>query len=346
MELKPNGTQPDPSAILQVGLGFWASKTLLAAVKLGLFTLLGEKPLRAEEIRLRLDLHPRSLYDFLDALVALGFLHREGMKESAVYSNTEATALFLDRNNTAYLGGLLEMANDRLYRFWDNLEEGLRTGKPQNESKDTEKQLFDGFYEDKDRMRQFMEAMAGLQLGTFATFAKKFNFNGHRTLCDMGGATGALSIQVALAHPAIRCISFDLPDVEPVAREWINRFQLADRISIRSGDFFKDDFPKADIITMGNILHDWGYNDKLHLMQSAYKALPEGGAFVAIENIIDNGRRENAFGLLMSLNMLIETQEGYDFTFHDFREMASKAGFKLFECIPLTGPASAAIAFK
>ncbi len=338
--------QPDPSAIMQVGTGFWASKTLLAAVKLGLFTYLDDKKASAEDIRQELGLHPRSLFDFLDTLVALGFLQREGLREQALYSNTADTAAFLNRAKPTYIGGLLEMCNDRLYKFWGDLEEGLKTGEPQNEVKHTGRNPFEAFYENNDRLMQFMEAMAGIQMGAFIAFARQFNFKPYRTLCDMGGATGALSIQVALNNPHMQCITFDLPAVEQVARKWIEMFDVADRVHIQNGDFFTDPFPRADVITMGNILHDWGYADKLRLARSAFEALPEGGAFVVIESIIDDERRQNAFGLLMSLNMLIETHEGYDFTFHDFQELGRQAGFSRFELLPLAGPTSAAIAYK
>ena len=155
-----------------------------------------------------------------------------------------------------------------------------------------------------------------------------------------------LSIQVALNNPHMKCTTFDLPAVEHVAHKWIERFDTVSHVRVQSGNFFNDEFPKADVITMGNILHDWGYADKLKLAKGAYEALPEGGAFVVIESIIDNERREAAFGLLMSLNMLIETQGGYDFTFQDFSDLCREAGFRRFELLPLAGPMKAAIAYK
>lgn len=337
---------PDPSAIMQVGTGFWASKVLLSAIKFRLFTFLGSDARSAEAIRSALGLHPRSVHDFLDALVALGFLQRQGLHAEARYSNSPNTAYFLDQNKPSYIGGILEMCNDRLYRFWGTLEEGLRTGAPQNEARHSERNLFDALYDDPQRLEQFMEAMVGIQSGAFRAFAQTFDFGPYHSLCDIGGATGILSILVALNNPHLQCTTFDLPAVEHVSRKWIEKFDLAHRINIRSGDFFKDAFPKADIITMGNILHDWGYESKLRLARSAYDALPGGGAFVVIESIIDDERRQNVFGLLMSLNMLVETRDGYDFTFLDFQALCREAGFRRFELLPLTGPTSAAIAYK
>jgi len=336
----------DPSHIMQVGMGFWASKTLLTAVKLELFTLLAEKPASAAEIKQKLCIHDRSLYDFLDSLVALGFLNRTGLKQRAVYSNSTDSDFFLDKNKLSYTGGLLEMANNRLYPFWNFLEEGLKRGTPQNEIRTGESSLFEKIYSDKDRTREFVNAMAGAQAGNFITFATRFDFSDYSTLCDIGGAGAQLSAQVAIQNPHMRCTSFDLPPISPIALENVSKMGVADKVEVMTGDFFTDSFPKVDIITMGNILHDWGLDDKKKLIGKAYDALPKGGALVVIENVIDNERRENAFGLLMSLNMLIETTEGFDFTADDFDKWALEAGFSKTYLMKLTGPSSAAIAIK
>jgi precorrin-6B methylase 2 len=339
-------TQVDPSKIMQVGMGFWASKTLLTAINMELFTHLSQGELSGQEIKTKLGIHERSLYDFLDTLLALGFLKRDGLKETATYGNANDADLFLDKNKASYVGGILEMSNNRLYPFWQNLEDGLKTGLPQNEVKAGGKPLFEELYSDEEKLREFLSAMAGIQMGNFMAFANKFDFSNYKTLCDIGGAGGYLSAQVAMNHHHMNCISFDLSAVSPVATENINNMGLADRINIQSGNFFKDELPEADVITMGNILHDWGTSDKKMLIKKAYDALPAGGALVAIENIIDDNRSENAFGLMMSLNMLIETPEGYDFSAVDFDGWAKDTGFSKTAIIPLTGPSSAVIAVK
>jgi len=336
----------DPSHIMQIGMGFFASKTLLTAVKLDLFSLLAIRPLSAKQIKYELCLNGRALYDFLDTLVALGFLQRIGISGTAVYSNSADTDLFLDKNKLSYAGGILEMANNRLYPFWNFLEEGLRTGTPQNEIRTGRKPLFEEIYSDIDKTREFVNAMGGIQTGNFIKFARDFDFSKYSTLCDIGGAGGQLSSQVALNNPNMKCISFDLPPVFPIALENMSKMGLSSRVKIQSGDFFKESFPEADVITMGNILHGWGTEDKKKLISKAYDALPKGGAFIVIENIIDDERRENAFGLMMSLNMLIETAEGYDFTAADFNAWAKDAGFIETSVMHLTGPSSAVIAIK
>jgi hypothetical protein len=340
--------QPNPSNVMQIGLGFWASKVLLTAVNAGLFTHLAKKPLSLKEIKALFNWNcmDRHASDFLDTLYALKFLIREGIGETAIYSNTVDTDFFLDKQKPSYIGGILEMANNRLFRFWANLDDAMKTGKLQNEAANNGENLFEAIYKSPEKTREFIHAMTGIQVGNFIAFASKFDFSNYKTLCDIGGSGAMLSIQVAMQNPHISCNSFDLPVVEPVALENITHFHLSDRIKTTVGDFFKDTFPKADVIVMGNILHDWSEERKIILIKKAYDALPEGGAFVAIENVIDNDRSQNVFGLTMSLNMLIETEEGFDYTLSDFEKWAKLAGFKTVDLIPLAGPSSAAIAYK
>jgi 2-polyprenyl-3-methyl-5-hydroxy-6-metoxy-1,4-benzoquinol methylase len=188
--------------------------------------------------------------------------------------------------------------------------------------------------------------MTGLSRINFEALADKFDFSHYRSLCDVGGATGLLSIEVAKKHPHIECISFDLPPVEPVAKKHITAAGLADRIRTATGDFFQDSLPKADVITMGMILHDWSLEKKMKLILAVYNALPPGGAFIAVEALIDNARRENVFGLLMSLNMLIEFGDAFDYSAADFEKWCREVSFQRFEVIHLAGPSSAAIAYK
>jgi predicted O-methyltransferase YrrM len=336
----------DPSHIMQVGVAFWASKTLLSAVELQLFTHLGVDSMSGEEIRERLGLHPRGTYDFLDTLVALQFLERDGDGSDGRYRNTAETAAFLNRQSPTYIGGILEMRNARSYQFWGSLTEALQTGKPQNEIKQTGRPMFDELYSDPARLEQFMNAMAGISLGNCQVLADRFDFSKYKTVCDVGGATGQLCTILARRHPHLRCTTLDLSVVAPIAEKTIATAGLSDRVATASVDFFVDALPGADVITMGMVLHDWNLDQKMHLIRSAYDALPDGGALNVIENLIDDARRENAFGLMMSLNMLIEFGDAFDFTGSDLAGWCREAGFREVEILPLTGPASAGVAYK
>jgi hypothetical protein len=342
----PSATPLTPARIMEVGMAFWPAQTLLTAIKLGVFTRLGKGAMTGEELRNTLGLHPRSTPDFFDTLVALHFLERDGDGETAKYQNTEETAAFLDRNSPAFMGGFLEMAHDRLYPFWGNLDDGLKTGKPQNETKDGGKGVFEELYSQPERLGQFMDAMAGISAGNFQAFAEKFDFSNYNTLTDVGGATGLLSMLVAKQNPHMTCTTTDLPAATEIAHRKISEAVLSDRVKAEPIDFFNDPIPPADVVTMGMILHDWNLENKMMLIRKAYDALPDGGAFVVIETLIDDARCENAFGLMMSLNMIIEFGEAFDYTGADFDKWCKEVGFKRTEVLHLAGPASAGIAYK
>lgn len=335
-----------PARIMEVGMAFWPARTLLTAVKLGLFTELGKGAKTGTELCDSLGLHPRSTPDFFDTLVALRFLERDGDGREARYLNTDETATFLDRNSPAFMGGFLEMAHDRLYPFWGDLHEALRTGKPQNETKNGGAGVFEELYSRPERLEQFMDAMAGISVGNFMALADKFDFSKYNTLCDVGGAAATLSIAVAKRHPHLQIVTADLPAVTAIAAKKIEAAGLSGRITAADLDFFRDEVPKADVITMGMILHDWNLEKKMMLIRKAYDALPEDGAFIVIEALIDDARRENAFGLMMSLNMLIEFGDAFDYSGADFDKWCKEVGFKQTEVIHLDGPASAGVAYK
>ena len=338
--------QLNPGHIMQTATAFWASKALLTAVELDLFTTLGDGEMTASQLGKPLGLHPRGTYDFFDSLVALKFLDRDGDGPEGKYRNTPETASFLNKNSPRYIGGLAEMLNSRLFGFWNNLGDALKTGQPQNEAKHGGKSIFEELYSNQASLGEFLDAMTGFQAANFGQLAEKFDFSKYQTVSDIGGALGLLSRITAARHQHLKFNTFDLPPVAPLAQKHIDAAGMTERIRVCSGDFFKDELPKADVITMGNVLHDWNLDNKKMLIKKAYDALPEGGAFIALENLIDDARRENAFGLLMSLNMLIEFGDAFDYTGADFREWCSEAGFKRFEFIQLAGPASAAIAYK
>lgn len=330
-----------PAKIMQTGMAFWSSKTLLSAVELGVFTLLAKGGLDLKTLEDRLDLHTRASQDFFDALVALGFLQRE----NGVYSNTPETALYLDKNKPTYVGGLLEMANSRSYPFWGSLTEALRTGEHQNESKGGVN-LFETLYKDPARLKEFLSAMTGVSLPAAAQIARKFDWSRYKTFTDVGAAQGGVAVQIALQHPHLRGMGFDLPMVKPVFEEYAAAFQLQDRLKFQAGDFFKEELPASDVIIMGHILHDWDLETKRMLIGKAYRALPQGGAFVVFEALIDDDRSQNAFGLLMSLNMLIETPGGFDYTGADCSRWLKEAGFRETNVVHLAGPDSMVVGIK
>jgi hypothetical protein len=331
-----------PDKIMQLGLGFWASKTLLSAVELGLFTELARGPMLAEAIGERLNLHSRGVRDFLDVLVSVHMLERDAQ---GLYGNTSEADMFLDRAKPSYIGGMLEMANTRLYPFWGSLTEALRTGRPQNEAQEGGN-FFEALYADPARLENFLSAMTGLSLGSARAIAQRFPWGDYRTFIDIGGAQGGVPVQVALTHSHLTGGIFDLPPVGPIFDKYVAGHGLSDRLRFYPGDFFKDALPSADVLVMGHILHDWNMEEKLMLLKKAFDALPVGGALIVYEALIDDERRENTLGLLMSLNMLIETPGGFDYTGADCSRWMREAGFRQTRVEHLVGPDSMVIGFK
>ncbi len=331
----------DPGRIIELGLAFWPSKTLLSAVELEVFTELAKGPLTAEQLRQRIGIHERSARDFFDTLVALRMLERDG----DTYANSAEADAFLDKAKPSYTGGLLEMANSRLYGFWGNLTDGLRTGQPQNEAKVGE-DFFGVLYSDPVRLREFARAMTAISMGSAIAIAMKFPWQKYKTFMDIGTAQGNVPVQVALRFTHLTGGGTDLPPLEPVFAEYIAAQGLSDRLRFQAHDFFTEPFPTADVLIMGHILHDWDLAEKKMLVKKAYDALPDGGALIAYDAVIDDERRENVFGLTMSLNMLIETPGGFDYTGADCRSWLAEAGFKESYVEPLTAGESMVVGIK
>ena len=336
-----SSSSPTPEHIMQIGMGFWASKTLLSAVEMEVFTELAKHPEDLETLTGRLGLHPRSSRDFLDTLVALEFLERK----DGVYSNTPSTDLFLDKHKPSYIGGILEMANRRLFLHWNKLTAALRTGQPQGEA-GLETDTFAALYADPARLKGFLRAMSGISHGANMSIAAVFPWANYKTVVDAGAAQGDLLTQVALKNPHLSGVGFDLPEVGPIFEEYIEENGLSPRVRFEGGSFFTDRLPKADVVMMGHILHDWNLEEKRMLIRKAYEAVPEGGAFIAYDSMIDDDRSKNVFGLLMSLNMLIETPGGFDYTGADCIGWMKEAGFRETRVEHLVGPDFMAVGIK
>ena len=331
-----------PARIVQIGTGFFESKTLLSAIEMEVFTELAGRAEDLETLRGRLGLHPRSARDFLDALVAMGFLRRT----DGLYANAPEAELFLDKRKPSYIGGMLEMANHRLYGFWGSLTEALRTGKPQNESKHGGEGLFEALYADPGRLKEFLRAMTGLSHGANVAIAHQELWQRYGSFVDVGTAQGDLAVRIAEANPHLTGKGFDLAEVGPIFEEYAAAQGVGDRVAFHAGDFFKDELPQADVVTMGHILHDWDLETKKMLIAKAFRAVPDGGALIVYEALIDDNRSQNVFGLMMSLNMLIETPGGFDYTGADCQGWMREAGFRETRQRHLVGPDSMVVGIK
>lgn len=336
--------EPTPDHIMELGFGFQASKTLLAAVTLGVFDAVSDNPQSREQLEESLELHPRSSGDFLDALIALDVLERE----DGVYHNTPDAEAFLVSGKPSYIGGMFEMANDRLYPFWGDLEEGLRTGTPTNELEDDQTHPFEeAIYENDERLEQFVGAMTGLSMGVANVVAQEFPWEEYDTVVDLGSSEGIVPKRIAEENGHVRATGVDLPRVGPHFEAFVGESPAADRIDFQTADFFgDDDLPAADVYILGHILHDWGLGEKRTILDKVADAVNEGGAVIVYGTLIDDRRRENEMGLLMSLNMLVETPDGFDYTHSECAEWLREAGFTDPAVEQLPGPESMVVAHK
>jgi hypothetical protein len=176
--------------------------------------------------------------------------------------------------------------------------------------------------------------------------ARKFPWSHYQSFVDIGVAQGGLPVVLAQTHKHLTGVGADLQVVGPLFDKYVVSHGLQDRLKFTKLDFFKEPFPKADVVILGHILHDWDLATKKMLLGKAYDALPADGALIVFEAIIDDERRSNAFGLLMSLNMLIETRGGFDYTGADCVTWMHEAGFRQTRVEPLSGPDSMVIGVK
>ncbi|MBB5957453.1 8-O-methyltransferase [Saccharothrix tamanrassetensis] len=330
-----------PRPLIELGTGFWASKTLLSAVELGLFTVLASGPATEPELRAALDLHPRSSRDFLDSLVALGVLEREGDR----YFNTAAADLYLDERKDGYLGGWMRQASKRLFLAWGGLTESLRTGR-QSIGSDTQ-DYFRKLYADLDHRRSFISAMDAITNHIGPELVDRVDWSRYTSVVDIGGARGNLLTYLVKAHPELRCTVFDMPELRPLFDEHVAAHGTGDRMRFVVGDFFTEPLPEADVLVFGHILHDWDVEERRALIAKAFQAVRPGGAVVFYDRMIDDDRRTNTVGLLGCLNLLLVTPGGSEYTVAECRRWVEEAGFARTVAHPLVdGLETAVVGYK
>jgi hypothetical protein len=308
---------------MEVGHAFRASKTLLSAVELNVFTVLAAGPLNLKTLSDRLNLHARGTRDFLDALVALGMLVRD---DNGCYANSAEAALYLDRSKPTYVGGVLESAISRNYALWGSLTAALRTGKPQSDLSMVTN--FSGLYADETLRDGFVSTMTARTRPVAQALATKFPWASYGTLIDIGGAQGCLPVEIAQRYTNITGGGFDLPPLQPLFERYVEEHALSNRLRFYPGDFFNGPFPSADVLVLGRVLHNWDLETKKMLLNKAHDALPPGGALIVYERLIDDERRVNVAGLLSSLQMLLASNGGFDFTGADCIGWLREVGFR------------------
>ncbi|OBI56073.1 methyltransferase [Mycobacterium sp. E796] len=328
-------------------MSFWSSRLILSAVESGVFTELGNGPASEQELADALGWHPRAAVTALDALVAAGLLRRD---RAGRYANTIRSAMFLDRTKPSYVGGLMELSSKRLYGLWSSLDDLLRTGRPGAEEERGDNEFFSMLHRDPLALKGFLAGMTGISTGEATLLAARFPWQRFRTFCDIGCAQGAFPVRVALTHRHLRGTGFDFPAVRPIFEEYVQSFDLDRRLAFVEGDFLEGPLPRADVLSFGHVFHGRNHEIRQELVAKAYAATPPGGAIIVYDAMIRSGRRKNRgnnyLSLLSSLNIMMESREGYEASTAACEEMLRAGGFTRIKVRHLVGPTSAVFGYK
>lgn len=312
-----------PDRIAEIGKAFRASKALFSAVELGVFTALGKGPRTLNLLRRDIGIAERGARDFFDALVALRLLERDA---AGCYRNTPETDLYLDHAKRTYIGGELENFSKHGYPHWQFLTAALKTGRPQSVA-GKGGNYFLNLYSDQSVLETYTEGMTGGARTIAPSILAKFPWHRYQTVVDIGCSQGGLLAEIARAHPHLTGVGFDLPPVRPRFEAYIEKQGLSSRLSFQAGDFHDSPLPAADVLILGRVLHNWDFATKMMLLTKAYDALPQAGALIVYERMIDDRRQQSAPALLASLNMLIMTEGGFDYTSADLLGWMKDVGF-------------------
>ena len=312
-------TAPDVSTsagLLRLGNAFCDAKALLTAVDLDLFSVLHDSPASAEVIAERLSLHGRGLSDFLHLLTALGVLEKTGDN----FANAPGADQHLVRGTDDYIGGFLLRSDRNLYPAWGKLADALRTGKPQSGGN------FAEVMQQPAILRQFIGMMDALNQQLTAELLEAFPFGDYASVLDLGGCRGNLVTQLVRPHEHLSGHVFDIPPMQPFFEEIAAERGVADRVEFHGGDFFTDAIPAAEVIIIGHVLHDWDADQRKHLVHKAFDALTPGGALLVYDRMLDETPR-HVENLVISLDMLLVTDGGSEYTAEELRGHAVAAGF-------------------
>ena len=336
-----------PEDIVEMGMSFWSSRLILSAVEAGVFTELANGRQYEHELADALGWHPRAAGTALDALVAAGLLRRD---RAGRYANTIRGATFLDRSKPSYVGGLMELSSRRLYGLWSELDDLLRTGRPGAEEERGDNEFFSMLYQDPLALKDFLAGMTGISTGEVTLLASRFPWKRFRTFVDIGCAQGALPVRVALTHRHLRGTGFDFPAVRPIFHEYVSSFGLEDGLNFVEDDFLEVPLPRADVISFGHVFHGRNQSIRQELVAKAYAATPPGGAVIVYDAMIQPGlrksRNNNYLSLLSSLNIMLESREGYESSTSACAELLRAGGFTRVKVRHLVGPTSAVFGFK
>jgi acetylserotonin O-methyltransferase len=335
-------TPADPSVVLDLMEAFRRSKTMFAAVSLGVFDALADGPQTLLSLTASLAANEDALGRLLDACVCLQLLERRGDS----YANTAAAAAYLCQQSPQRLTGYINFSNTVMWQLWSHLEDAVREGTHRwQQTYGWDGPIFSSFFKTEETLHEFLMGMNGYGLISSPHVVGAFNLSGYQRLVDLGGATGHLAIAACRRYPHLQATVFDLPDAMPLARTMIDGSGVADRIQLLSGDFFEGELPEGDLYALGRILHDWNEEKIVRLLEKIYARLPEGGALLIAEKLIAEDRSGPRWAHMQSLNMLTCT-EGKERTLTEYESLLKRVGFSRVQGCRTPSPLDATLAIK
>lgn len=316
-------TSPDPAVVLDLIEAFRRSKTMFAAVSIGVFDALAASPKSVDQLANELRANTDSLERLLDACVGLQLLLRHGER----YENTPAAGAYLTKDSPQRLTGYINYSNEITWKLWGHLEDAVREGTHRwQQTFGWDGPIFSHFFKTEAAKREFLIGMHGLGLLSSPHVVSAFDLSSFGRLVDLGGATGHLAIAACQRYPDLRAVVFDLPDAVGLAQENIGVSSVADRIEMVAGDFFADPLPEADIFALGRIVHDWSEEKIMKLLSKLHERLPENGALLLAEKLLLDDKRGPRWAQMQNLNMLVCT-EGKERTLAEYEALLKRVGF-------------------
>ncbi len=333
---------PEPTAVLDLIHAFRRSKTMFAAVAMGIFDRLSQSPARSSELAAALGANPAAMEALLDSCAALGLLH----KREGIYRNDAAAETYLVSTSPHTLSGYIRYSNQALYSMWGNLEQAVMEGTPRwKQTFGLEGPIFSSFFRTEDAKRDFLRGMHGFGMLTSPKIVEAFDLSPYRRMVDLGGATGHLVIAACEHYPNLRGVVLDLPEAVDSAREFVAASAARSRIEIRGADFFRDRLPDADLYSLGRILHDWNDETIAALLHKISDQLPANGALLIAEKLLNEDGVGPLGANMQCLNMLVVT-EGRERSLSQYTHFLRRAGFNRITGRRTETPLDAILALK
>ena len=314
-----------PDLIFQTTMGFMMSKHLFAAIELGLFEKLADRPRTLDELGRDLSIPPRTARITADAMVALGFLEKHGDR----YQNSPVSQTFLSGKTPADLRPFARLFNHISYPQWQHLEEALRTNRAVRRDE-----------LNPEQQRIFSEGVAAVAAGSAHALAEKYDFARHRKVLDLGGGVGEFLVPILDRYPQLEGALFELPPVAEVAKDALATHPVGSRIKIVAGDLFEDPIPEDhDALILAHVVHYFDPARNLKLLRRIREHVWAGARLLIVDFWTNPQHTEPLFAALMAGEFL--THVGGDvFSEEEGKEWLRETGWEYVQTIPLEGPQS------